>query len=66
MDRFWTVVRRIAVGEKLEPRFRLHRLSGDWDDCLECHIAPDWLLIWRDAGDVLEFLRTGTHSDLFG
>ena len=66
VDRLWTLIRRIAAEEKLEPRHHLHRLKGDWDDCWECHIAPDWLLIWREDGEALEFLRTGTHSDLFG
>jgi mRNA interferase YafQ len=65
LARLWALVRRIAANERLEPRYRLHKLSGEWVDCWECHIAPDWLLIWREEADIVEFLRTGTHSDLF-
>lgn len=65
-ERLWTLISRIAGNEPLEHRFRPHKLSGEWADCWECHIAPDWLLIWRDEGEVLTFLRTGTHADLFG
>jgi mRNA interferase YafQ len=44
-----------------------HKLGGDYIDCWECHIKPNWLLIWRYEFDFNEiwFLRTGSHSDLF-
>jgi len=47
---------------------RDHDLSGDWVGHRECHILPDWLLIYRIEDDVLvlTLARTGTHSDLFG
>ncbi|MYK57872.1 MAG: type II toxin-antitoxin system YafQ family toxin, partial [Rhodospirillaceae bacterium] len=45
---------------------RMHRLSGDWFRAWECHIEPDWLLIWRIDDDSLVLIRTGTHADLFG
>ena len=44
---------------------RDHQLKGVLKECRECHIAPDWLLIYRYAGDDLILERTGTHSDLF-
>jgi mRNA interferase YafQ len=49
---------RLANEELLEPRFRDHKLSGDWKDFRECHIGPDW-------ADEITFVRTGSHADLF-
>jgi len=45
-----------------------HKLSGEYTGCWECHIKPDWLLIWKQYDDELLLLLvdTGTHSDLFG
>jgi len=42
-----------------------HPLKGDWKDCRDLHIEPDWLLIYRLKIDAVHFERTGTHSDLF-
>lgn len=46
---------------------RPHKLSGDYQDIMECHIESDWLLLWfrYDADNNIELVRTGTHSDLF-
>ena len=66
LSRLWAVVERLLAGQHLESRYRQHRLSGAWSSCWECHIQPDWLLIWRCDGDMLTLVRTGTHSDLFG
>lgn len=60
-----TVMRRLANGERLEPRLRDHGLSGEWQDFRECHLEPDWLLIYRITSGEITFVRTGTHSDLF-
>lgn len=62
-----TVVDRLAAGETLEPRYRDHLLTGDYGGFRECHIAPDWLLIYqtRERELLLLLSRTGTHSDLF-
>ena len=51
----------------LPSTYRDHALKGDWKGYRECHIAPDWLLIYRKDDDVLVLVmqRTGTHSDLF-
>ena len=54
--------------EKPLPAERLdHALTGNWNGYMECHVTPDWLLIYRiDGADLLLYLtRTGTHSDLF-
>lgn len=47
--------------------YRPHKLSGNFSSCWECHIQPDWLLIWQRNDDELTLLLvdTGTHSDLF-
>jgi len=49
----------------LDPRHKPHRLIGDWAPCWECHIEPDWLLIWDEDDSSVTLIRTGTHSDLF-
>lgn len=44
-----------------------HKLSGKYADCWECHIKPDWLLVWRknELQKIIELVRTGSHADLF-
>lgn len=42
-----------------------HPLNGEYSDCRECHIEPDWLLVYLIKGNSITFIRTGTHSDLF-
>lgn len=61
------VIRTLASGLPLPEKNRDHRLAGDYAGCRECHIAPDWLLIYELDGDelILYLTRTGTHSDLF-
>ena len=56
----------LAMGEPLPDKNRDHDLSGDWAGHRECHILPDWLLVYRIEDDVLvlTLARTGTHSDL--
>ena len=58
----------LSMGEPLPDKNRDHDLSGDWAGHRECHILPDWLLVYRIEDDVLvlTLARTGTHSDLFG
>lgn len=59
------VMGRLIHRENLAPMFNDHPLQGEWSGHRECHLAPDWLLIYRDDGKVVTFERTGTHSDLF-
>lgn len=61
------VVELLAMGEALPEKNRDHELSGNWAGHRECHILPDWLLVYRIEDDVLvlTLARTGTHSDLF-
>ena len=61
------VVDILASGEHLEAKYHDHDLEGDYKGFHECHIQPDWLLVYRiEQKELLLFLfRTGTHSDLF-
>lgn len=68
LSRLESVIASLAMGEPLPPENRDHSLSGTWAGHRECHILPDWLLIYRIEANilVLTLARTGTHSDLFG
>ncbi len=55
----------LIAEEPLAERHRDHALIGNYKDRRECHIEPDWLLIYKLAGNEIIFERTGTHSDLF-
>jgi mRNA interferase YafQ len=66
LDKLWFLVERLLNNQPLEARHRVHSLSGQWESFRECHIEPDWLLIWRETEETLVLVRTGTHSDLFG
>ena len=61
------VITALAKGESLPEKHRDHALSGNWSGFRECHVLPDWLLIYRIENDilVLTLTSTGTHSDLF-
>lgn len=59
------VVRKLAAQETLEQRYRDHALSGNRRGYRECHIEPDWLLIYRIEGDELQLIETGSHAHLF-
>lgn len=65
LDKLWSLVQRLRHRQRLEKRHRAHRLSGSWKGSWECHIEPDWLLIWHVSKDRLTLARTGTHADLF-
>ena len=62
------VVDTLAAGKPLPIKNRDHELSGDYAGFRECHVQPDWLLIYKKEEDklILILYRTGTHSDLFG
>lgn len=62
------IIRKLSNGEELSKNNNDHALTGNWIGYRECHIQPDWLLVYRIENDllVLTLSRTGTHSDLFG
>lgn len=61
------VIRKLSRGEQLEPQNNDHILTGNWSGYHECHIQPNWLLIYKIDNNqlILTLTRTGTHSDLF-
>jgi mRNA interferase YafQ len=59
------VMGRLIHREPLEPSYHDHRLKGAWAGHRECHLKPDWLLIYKIVGQEITFERTGTHADLF-
>ncbi len=62
------VITTIAMGKELPQKYKDHALTGNWVGHRECHVLPNWLLIYRIEDDVLvlTLARTGSHSDLFG
>ena len=59
------VVARLVAGEMLDEKLKDHALRGNYAGTRECHIGPDWLLIYRITGNELHVLRTGSHAELF-
>lgn len=62
-----TVINTLAAQQPLDDKYRDHNLTGNYRQFRECHIKPDWLLVYRVDDDELELFlfRTGTHSDIF-
>ena len=67
MNLFATVAKTLAEKGSLPATYKPHKLSGKYANCWECHIKPDWILIWQqfDYELILLFLDTGTHADIF-
>lgn len=59
------IIRKLIDEIPLEPKHKDHALSGDYEGCRECHIKPDWLLVYQVGNGIIVFERIGTHSDLF-
>ena len=61
------VIEMLAEQKPLPEKFRDHDLTGNYKGCRECHILPDWLLVYEVNNDelILYLIRTGSHSDLF-
>ncbi len=61
------VIGLLADGKKLPEKYRVHHLTGNYKDYRECHVNPDWLLVYKIKQNelVLALARTGTHSDVF-
>jgi mRNA interferase YafQ len=66
IEKIKAVMRSLVEERPLPPRNRDHALTGDHVGRRECHIEPDWLLIYKLEPNIIIFERTGTHSDLFG
>ena len=65
IDELEDVVNVLQDGELLVERYLDHLLSGNWKGHRECHVRPNWLLIYRYDEDILWLVRTGSHSELF-
>jgi len=67
MQLFKDIDALLTAGKPLPRKNKDHNLSGNWNGHRECHIEPDWLLIYRVDEDkmVVEYARTGSHSELF-
>jgi mRNA interferase YafQ len=64
-DELIAVIEILAKEELLAERFRDHALTGNYVNHRECHVRPDWLLIYRIEGTDLILVRTGSHSELY-
>ncbi len=66
IDLLFDVIDKLANDEPLEAKFRDHSLTGDYITFRECHIEPNWLLIYKKEADILVLLlQRGSHSELF-
>ena len=66
MDFLQQVIDTLKIPDTLPPKNAGRNLSGNYVEYRECHISPDWLLIYRQDENELLLYRTGTHADLFG
>lgn len=67
IEKLKVVIHKLINGEPLEPRYKDHKLTGNYEGHRDCHIEPDWLLIYRIDKEMqtITFTRTGSHADLF-
>lgn len=67
LDKLFYVIQCLANGEILDAKYKDHDLIGNFKGTRECHVEPDWLLIYKIRNDILVLMlyRLGTHSDLF-
>ena len=67
IEKLFAVVELLANGEKLDFKYKDHDLSGNYKGTRECHIEPDWLLVYEYQNDVLVLMlyRLGLYSELF-
>lgn len=65
LSKLYAFVETLASGNPLDRKYVPHRLTGNWKPCWDCHIEPDWLLIYVVTDTTVELVRTGTHVDVF-
>lgn len=63
--KLFAAIDQLLTGRPLPPKYRDHPLTGQWARRRDCHIEPDWILIYSVQGDDLILERTGSHSDLY-
>ena len=67
MEKLRNIISCLIEEKPLDKKCLPHKLQGEYSGCIECHIEPDWLLIYiiDNNESTITFIRTGTHSDLF-
>ncbi len=65
MDKLKVVIDKLLENQELEPKYKDHALTGNWNGYRDCHIEPDWILIYKTSETHLFLVRSGSHSDLF-
>jgi len=65
LEKLKILIKKLSNKEVLDIHYQDHPLSGKWKNYRDCHIAPDWLLIYKITDDTLFLVRTGSHADLF-
>ena len=66
LTRLKSIIQVLVTEELLDDHYRDHALIGNWKGFQECHIQPDWLLVYRIENEELQLARTGSHAELFG
>ncbi len=65
LEKIKIIISLLAHGKTLPAKNRNHKLGGEFEGCWECHIEPDWLLVYKKTPDELILIRTGSYSKLF-
>ena len=65
LDKLRSIIETLVAGQLLESKYKDHQLFGNWQGHRDCHIEPDWILIYRITANDLYLERTGSHSELF-
>ncbi|KAF0144994.1 MAG: hypothetical protein FD156_1321 [Nitrospirae bacterium] len=68
LEKLKTIMKKLTNQEPLDMRYKDHKLIGNLEGHRECHIEPNWLLVYRiqQSEETIVFVRTGSHSDIFG
>jgi mRNA interferase YafQ len=66
LDKLEAIVNLLQAQQELPARCRPHPLRGQWAGHWDCHVAPDWILLYRVTEEMLILVRTGSHAELFG
>jgi len=64
-SKFEALIAKLSNNETLEDKYKDHKLSGQFKDCRECHIEPDWVVIYKSTENEIILIRTGSHFELF-
>ncbi len=66
MDKLKKIIHILVNNDEIPKHYKDHALVGNWKNCRDIHIEPDWLLIYSVFDNIIRLERTGTHTDLFG